>query len=281
MKIAFSTIACPQWTLDEAVNAASKLGFIGVEMRSFHDQSVELSSDPYEIKPHSIKSVFDDAGVVPLSFATSVRFDKPINPPVIGRVFLNEEAGVSDAKNYVDLAGQSGTKFVRVFGCNLPAAEPVSWSMTRVINRLRLAAQTARNTDVRMVIENAGSFARATDLLGLINEVRSPFLGVSYNTLASVNIGGCPIEDVKALKDHIKIIKICDVDSDGNAVKLGEGILPLEKFIATLSEIQYDGWIVYEYPKLWDSSLSDDPESVLKHAAETLYSWMNAAVVNC
>jgi sugar phosphate isomerase/epimerase len=281
MKIAFSTIACPLWTLDEVVNTASKLGYLGVEMRSFHDQSVDLESDPYEIKAYSIKGIFKEAGIVPLTLATSVRFDKAINPPVIGRIFLNEEAGVSDAKVYVDLADQSGTRFVRVFGCDLPAAEPVSWSMTRVVNRLRLAAQTARNTDVRMLIENAGSFARAQDLLGLVNEVRSPLLDISYNTIAAVNIGGCPIEDVKVLKDHIKIIKICDVDSDGNAVKLGEGVLPLEKFIATLNEIEYDGWIVYEYPKLWDNSLSDDTEAVLKHAADTLYTWMNANAVNC
>ena len=281
MKIAFSTIACPSWTLTQAVDAAAKMGYLGIEMRSFHDHSVNVASDPFNIGAQTINEVFEDAGIVPVSFATSVRFDKPSNPPVIGRVFQNEEAGVSDAKTYVDLADRSGTKFVRVFGCDLPAAEPVTWSMTRVLNRLRLAAQTARNTEVRLLIENAGSFSRAEDVLGLVNEVDSPCLEISYNMLAAINAGSCPIEDVRLLKDRLEVVKICDVDSDGVPVKLGQGVFPLEKFIDTLSEIGYEGWIVYEYPKLWNDSLDDDPESVLKHAADTLYGWMSKVPAGC
>ena len=282
MKIAFSTTACPAWTLEEVASQAAAFGYLGVELRSFHDGSVEIGSEPFGEEPEIMRSIFDQAGVKMLSFGTSVKFDKMINPPVVGRIFQNEEAGVGDTKSYVDLADRAGTKFVRVFGNTLPAAEPKTWSMRRVSNRLKLAAQTARNTDVGVLIENAGSFANSAALLELINMVDSTWLGASFNTLASLQAGECPLDGVKLLGDHVKVIKICDMDADGNPTKLGEGVLPLEGFIGALSKMNYTGWIVYEYPKLWGTTDDGlDSADVLKHAADTLYGWMNAAPVEC
>lgn len=276
MKIAFSTTACPDWTIEEVASKAAQFGYLGVELRSFYDQSVEIASEPFGMDPDRIESIFAKAGVESLSFGTSISFDKMINPPVVGRIFQNEEAGVSDTKSYVDLADRSNTDYVRVFGNNLPAAEPKTWSMRRVSNRLKLAAQTGRNTDVRVLIENAGSFATSTALLELIQSVDSQWLGASFNTIASVQAGECPLDGVKLLGDHVKVIKIGDIDHDGNPVMLGEGILPLKMFIGVLAAMNYDGWIVYEYPKLWLTEEGLDPETVLKHAADTLYQWINA-----
>lgn len=282
MKIAFSTTSCPTWTLEEVASKASAFGYLGVELRSFDDQSVDIASEPFELTPQAIATIFADAGVTPISFGTSVKFDKMINPPVVGRIFQNEEFGVNTSKAYVDLADRCGASFVRVFGNDLPAAEPKTWSMRRVSNRLKLAAQTARNTEVRVLIENAGSFASSTALLELIQAADSQWLGASFNTLASLQTGECPLDGVKLLGDHVKVIKICDVDSDGNPTKLGEGVLPLDKFIGALSKMNYTGWIVYEYPKLWEVTGDGlDADEVLKHAADTLYSWMNASPTCC
>ena len=275
MKIAFSTLACPDWTLQQAADQAAEMGYLGVDMRSFISVQERMSSDPMSLEPDAVDTIFDDSGVIPLCLSTGVKYDKMIDPPLIGRIFVNEEAGVSDTKLFVDLAARSGVKFVRVFGCDLPAAEPVTWSMRRVTERLKLAAQTCRNTDVRLLIENAGSFARSSDLLGLIERVDSQWLGASYNMLAAINAGECPVDGVRRLKDHLRIVRISDVDDDGNPVMLGEGCHPIAKLVATLRDIDYNGWIVYEYPKHWCAELSgQDSAAVLKHGCETLYSWV-------
>lgn len=271
MKIAFSTLACPEWTLNQAAQQAAAIGYLGVDLRSFLNADQRMSSDPLSIEPAEIDSIFDDAGVIPLCLSTSVKFDKMIDPPLLGRMFVNEEAGVSDAKRFVDLADRAGVKFVRVFGCDLPAAEPVTWSMRRVTERLSLAAQTCRNTDVRLLIENAGSFARSSDLLDLIARVNSQWLGASYNTLAAVNAGECPAEGVRRLASHLRIVRVSDVDDDGNPVMLGRGRFPIAKLIGALREISYSGWIVYEFPKRWYPEIGIDSTEVLSHACETLY----------
>ena len=274
MKIAFSTLACPTMPLDQVASLASSCGYLGVDMRSFLDESDRLKSDPMSLGPDRVDSIFDDAGIIPLCLSTGVKYDTQIDPPLIGRVWVNEETGVPETKAFVDLADRAGVKFVRVFGCELPATEPRTWGMRRVTERLALAAQTCRNTDVRLLIENAGSFARAAALRDLIDRVNLQWLGASYNVQAGVNSGACPIEEIGVLGDALRVVRVMDVDEDGNPVELGKGVYPLQKLFQTLQGMNYSGWIVYEYPKHWCPGLRDDAEQVLKDAADLMYSWI-------
>ncbi|MEZ6163534.1 MAG: sugar phosphate isomerase/epimerase family protein [Phycisphaerales bacterium] len=274
MKIAFSTLACPDMPLDRVVSLASRCGYLGVDMRSFTDEGERMANDPMSLDPAQVDSIFDDAGIIPLCLSTSVRYDAPIDPPVIGRVWVNEEAGVPETKSFVDMADRAGVKFVRVFGYQLPAAEPRTWSMRRVVERLTLAAQTCRNTDVRLLVENAGSFSQAEALRELIERVNSQWLGASYNIQAAVNAGECPLHAVETLGDTLKVVRVMDADDDGNPVELGKGVYPLEKFFTKLRDIGFDGWVVYEYPKRWYPELGGECERVLQDGADLMYRWM-------
>jgi len=281
MKIAYSTTVCPGWTLDQAIEAASGFGFLGLEMRSFLEPQAAMNCDPMQLDPSDVRTKFDNAGVTPLGLATGVRFDKPIFPPVIGHVFVNEEEGVSDAKEFVDYASKAGIKYVRVYGFELPAIEPRAWGIRRVGERLQLASQTARNTDSMILIENGGSFSRAADLLELIEAYPNQWLGVSYNTKAAKLAGECPVEGVKLLKDHLHCVKITDVDAEHHPVLLGEGVIPCRKVVAALDEMGFGGWIVYKYPKLWVHEDGRNPCEILKHASDTLYEWIQADEAAC
>jgi sugar phosphate isomerase/epimerase len=281
MKIAFSTTVCPGWTLDQAIETASELGYLGLEMRSFLEPDSAMMCDPMRMEPSEVQAKFEHAGITALTLATGVKFDKPIFPPVIGHVFVNEEEGVSDAKAFVDFADRAGIKYVRVYGFQLPAIEPRAWGIRRVGERLQLAAQTARNTDTRLLIENGGSFARASDLLELIDAYPNQWLGVCYNIKAAKLAGECPVEGVRLLKDHLHCVKITDVDNEHHPVLLGDGVIPCRKVVAALDEMGFGGWIVYKYPKLWVHEDGRDPRKVLTHASDTLYEWMKADESEC
>ena len=274
MKIAFSTLACPDMPLDQVASLAASCGYLGVDMRSFLDESGRLGNDPLSHEPDAVETIFDNAGVTPLCLSTGVRYDKQIDPPLIGRIWVNEEAGVEDTKQFVDHAGRSGTKFVRVYGSELHSTEPRTWAMRRITERLALAAQTCRNTDVRLLVENADSFSKAQDLRELIDTVGSQWLGASYNVQAAVNAGECPINGVDALGSTLKVVRVMDTDEDGNPVELGKGRFPIDKLFAKLADMNFDGWIIYEYPKHWCSELEDDAERVLREGAELMYSWI-------
>jgi len=281
MKIAYSTAVCPGWTLDQAIETASDLGFLGLEMRSFLEPDSAMMCDPMRLDPSDVRAKFDRAGVTPVGLATGVRFDKPIFPPVIGHVFVNEEEGVEDAKQFVDFACKSGINYVRVYGYQLPHVEPRAWGIRRVGERLQLAAQTARNTETRLLIENGGSFARASDLLELIEAYPNQWLGICYNIKAAKLAGDCPVEGVKLLKDHLHCVKLTDVDREHNPVLLGDGVMPCRQVVGALDEMGFGGWIVYKYPKLWVHEDGRDPREVLRHASDTLYEWIQADESAC
>jgi len=281
MKIAYSTTVCPGWSLDQAIDAATELGYLGLEMRAFLEPEPAMMCDPMRLDSAEVRAKFDHAGMIPVSLATSVRFDKPIFPPVIGHVFVNEEEGVSDAKAFVDFAANAGIRYVRVYGYQLPAIEPRAWGIRRVGERLQLAAQTARNTDTILLIENGGSFARATDLLKLIEAYPNQWLGVSYNIQAAKLAGECPVEGIELLKDHLHSVTLSDVDAEHNPVMLGDGVLPCRHVVGKLDEMGFGGWVVYKYPKIWVPEDGRDPRTVLKRASDTLYEWIQADEVAC
>lgn len=276
MKIAYSTTVCPGWTLDQAVNTASDLGYLGLEMRSFIEPEPAMMCDPMRMAPDAVDDLFDQAGVTPVSLATGVRFDKPVFPPVVGHILRNTEEGVQETKEFVNFAARSGTKYVRVYGFELPASEPRAWGIRRVAERLALASQTARNTDTRILIENGGSFARASDLLELINYHPNQWLKVCYDINTARLAGECPIQGVKLLKDHLHCVRLSDVDAEHNPVPFAQGVVPNKQVVTALDSMGFEGWLVYSYPKLWIQEDARNPSKLLKHACDTLYSWMQS-----
>ncbi|MBO6514143.1 MAG: hypothetical protein JJ974_09280, partial [Phycisphaerales bacterium] len=123
---------------------------------------------------------------------------------------------------------------------------------------------------------NGGSFARASDLLELINYHPNQWLKVSYDINTARLAGECPVQGVKLLKDHLHCVRLSDVDEEHHPVPFTEGVVPNRKVVAALNEMGYTGWAVYTYPKLWVPEDGRNPSELLKHACDTLYSWMQS-----
>jgi fatty-acyl-CoA synthase len=281
MKIAFSTVCCPELSVEDAVASAARWGFQGLEMRLAPNGvgANRFACDPMQIDARVLHDLFEDAGVDPVGLATGITYDKQVWPPVVGRLFMSEEIGVPETKAAVEQAAEAGIPFVRVFGERLSAGEPAAWGWRRISERLALASQTARNTNTRVLIENSGSFARAADLKQLHDMVGRPHLAMSYSVLAAVQEGECPLRGIETVVQDTGIVRIGDIAEDGRAVPLGEGTLPIEAFVGRLKELNYRGWVVYEYPRLWRGDLLD-AEAVMPRVAEMLYGWVGRSTAN-
>ena len=57
-----------------------------------------------------------------------------------------------------------------------------------------------------------------------------------------------------------------------NYCKLGEGNVPVQKFITRLMGIGYDGYVTMEWEKAWLPGLAE-PEEILPDAAKKLRQW--------
>lgn len=271
MKLAFSTVACPEWTLEQVATFGSSSEFDGVELRTFGHGSTSLACDPALTAASKVRGRFAESGIVPCSLATGCRFDEPITPPVIGRVISDTDRSVREAKSIIHMAAAMDVPFVRVFGFEFRQGDSPKLAERRVVERLAMVVDAARNTGVKIVLENGGSFPTAADVFRVISDVDHPLLGASYAPAAAIGTGESPIDGANVLADRLWMVKLKDVHS-GRACPIGEGELGCESLVRHLASRAFSGWVVVEWDRLWTPGLSE-PGSVLADAASKLRQW--------
>lgn len=277
MKPAFSTVACPEWPLDRVCEVAESVGALGVELRTFGNGSTEFACDPALTGADKLRQLFDKAGVTPCCLATSVRFDEPIDPPVLGRV-LDHEQSVRDAKSAIDLARELEIPFVRVFGFEFHGDENRATATARIVDRLGKAADHCRNTGVRLVLENGGSFSTASSLADLLDRVGNPLVSAAYSVSVAAAAGEAPDSGLNVLSDRLTIVKLKDF-ANGNPTALGSGNQPNVEALAAMARVGFDGWTVYEHDRAWLSTVPDggkpfkleEPADVLRRSMKFLF----------
>lgn len=273
MKVAFSTVACPTWTLEEVADHAERLGFMGVELRTFGDAPSQFACEPALTEASKVRSMFDKAGVEIACLATSLRFDEPVGDPFL-HIFGDNDKPIRAAKSVIDLAGQVECPLVRVFAFETFGSESRSNAVRRIAEKLKLAAAAARNTGVRLILENGGSFATAADLAELLDLVDSPHMGAAYSVATASRAGEGPRDGINVLGDRLALVRMSDWQGT-KACALGQGDIPNAQAVSALFTAGYRGWLSYEWPAAWTHA-SGDVASMLGNAAKALFQWMGS-----
>jgi sugar phosphate isomerase/epimerase len=277
MKPAFSTVACPEWTFPQLVQHAERWGFLGCELRTFGYGSTQFSCDPALTSPAKLRLLLERAGIEVVSLATSIRYDEPITPPILGNVLSDTEKSVRETKGAIDLAVRMECPYVRVFGFEIVGHEPRKSAIARIASRLGKAADHARNSGVKLLIENGGSFATSAQLAELMDAVGNPLLEAAYSLPVAALAGEKPEDGINVLSDRLACVKVRDFKGH-QPCALGEGEMDTRGGIAALARAGFKGWVVYEYDRAW---IKPDPENppppldeVMKQSAMRLFEWI-------
>jgi len=278
LKPAFSTVACPEWTLDRVALAAGRLGFLGVELRTFDVSSRRFACDPALTDPAKTRRLMADAGVEVCSIATDCFFDALVLPPVIGHVISDTEVEIRRAKRAIDLAAELGAPVVRVYGFRIPGVDSRKTCVARIADRLRLVVDHADKTGVKLALQNAGSFATVSHAMEIIDAVNHPLLRLSYCVAAGTLAGESPSAALTRLVvagvDRLAHLRVKDL-RDGQPVPLGTGGVPVRAALtaATATLARADSWCIFEWDRAWLPDIGD-PDFALEHASRTLYQWL-------
>ncbi|MCK6476946.1 MAG: sugar phosphate isomerase/epimerase [Phycisphaerales bacterium] len=242
IKLAFSSVACPERTLRDVAALGESVGAQGVELRTFGSASTHFACDPALSDPAKVAKLFADAGAQICCVATSCRFDEPIAPAVIGRLIADTEKEVRAAKYAIDLASELGAPYVRVFGFESPAGVSLSDTTKLVVERLVKVCDHARNRRVSVVIEN-GSAANGVTVLG----------------------------------DRLWIAKLKDFRG-ALPCAVGEGDMACHEAVRALVSARFNGWAVYEYDRAWLGGDTGQPVGsameMIRDSFATICRWM-------
>lgn len=286
LRISFSTLACPELVWGEIAQYANVYGYDGIEIRMI-DRETDLLA-----RPEFSEQVFESSlrvlklhGLEVCGLSSSVRFDH------LEREERDEELAIG--KLYIDLAMRLGSEFVRVFGDVLPPVEQPA-ARHEVIRNIAAGLDAlgeyseSRGGKVHVLIETHGDFADSRLTLELLVHVRSPRVGVLWDTHHPWRFFGESVaETYERLKPWIRHTHWKDSVPHGARefaveatagesraarpmsghrpaayVLFGEGQFPAAETLRLLIDGGYTGWYSLEWEKAWHPELAG-PEVAL------------------
>ncbi|GAB4519306.1 MAG: hypothetical protein Tsb0013_23230 [Phycisphaerales bacterium] len=266
IRTAFSTTACPDWTLDRVARAAAEWGYGGVELRSFGGGGTTLACEPALTDPDKVRAMFAGAGVHVASIATGVRFDTPVFPPVVGHVLLDRDASIYEGRRFVELARSTGADATRVYAYEGHGRESRRSLVRRIADRLRMVCDHARHDAGHVVLENGGAFSHAHDVMEIVEAVDHPRLAVAYDLRAATLAEDDVREGLAMMADLVRLVRVRDASAPETRA-----------FVESAGELlTNDAWVVLEHPVLWNQELAP-AEQVLAEAAPSLLAWASGA----
>lgn len=251
MKIAFSTLGCPDFSWPDIYAMAKDLGFDGIEIRGLGNEIFAVKAQPFTESelPQTIQKLSELHLEIPcLSSGCCLKYaDKA-------------EENYHEIVEYIKLAGKLGTPYVRVLADNAPQPQGEVDDQV-VLSVLRRLIPVAEEHGVTLLVETNGVYADTTRLRALLDEIASDTVAALWDAHHPFRYAGeTPGKTVQNLGAYIKYVHIKDSVVENGAVKyrlMGEGDLPVDDIILALSSINYDGYITLEWVKRWANELSD------------------------
>lgn len=268
MKIAFSTLGCPDWKWANIIATAKDMGYDGIEVRGvgskLYAPDIRVFSEDYI---DNTRTKLQSMGLEISSLASHCYlFDKE-----------NKEAVIREALAYIDLAEKLGVKFIRVLADRDPQPSD-NIDDDFVAANLSYLADYAEKKNVTILVETNGVYACSDRLISLLQKVNKPAVAVLWDINHPYRyFKESPQETYEKLSEYIKYIHVKDsIESDNGNIAykmMGKGDLPVEEVLRILKSNNYDGFITLEWVKRWYSELEEPGIVFMQYAGYIKRMW--------
>ena len=251
MKLAFSTLGCPDFDWKDIYSMAKDFGFSGIELRGLGNDIFSVHARPFQEEnlPATIAMLAKQHLEIPcLSTGCALKFAD------------QREETLREIREYIALASRLGTPYIRILG-DLTAAPEGEVDDAVVLDGLKALVPDAEKAGVTLLVETNGVYANTARLRDLLNQVRSDNVAALWDVHHPYRFAGeSPEQTVTNLGAYIKYTHVKDSVMDGGRVcyrLMGEGDLPMDDIIRTLNSINYEGYVSLEWLKQYAPDLSD------------------------
>ncbi|HBL35934.1 MAG TPA: AMP-dependent synthetase, partial [Firmicutes bacterium] len=163
MKIAFSTLGCPDFDWTDIYAMAKDLGFEGIEIRGLGKEIFAVKAQPFTESqlPETVEKLAKLRLEIPcLSSGCCLKFPE------------QAEANYREIVEYITLAAKLGTDYIRILADREPhPSDEVDDEV--VLTALRRLAPLAEANGVTLLVETNGVYADTNRLRNLLDQVGS------------------------------------------------------------------------------------------------------------
>ncbi len=267
MKLAYSSLACPAWTIEEAAEAAARYGYAAIEWRLA--DGATIGPDASAEVCRRLREAPAAHGIEIACLDTSCRITQPSS--------AERAATIEAGQRMLDLAAELGAPFARVFGGALPVGTTRAEILAPTAEVLHTLGVYGSERGVTVALETHDAWTSSADVMELIREVALPSVKVLWDAHHTYRSGEQPAQTLALMGDAIAYVHLKDSRSaSGKAGEwtyclLNEGSVPLREICALLKRSGYDGYLSLEWEKKWHPEIAE-PEIALPQAVPYLRS---------
>lgn len=251
MKLAFSTLGCPDFDWPDIYSMAKDFGFKGIEIRGLGDDIFSLYAKPFreDNLPRTIEQLKKKRLEIPCLSSGAVLSSVE-----------DKMSTINEIRDYIDLAVKLGTPYIRILGDH--KAEPTNEVDDHIVlDMIHALVPYAEQNKVTLLLETNGAYSDTARLSELLNQIESDYVAALWDIHHPYRFQGeTPEQTVQNLGAYIKYVHVKDsVMEDGKVIYkiMGEGDLPMDSIIQALNSINYEGFLSLEWLKRYAPDLSD------------------------
>lgn len=255
LKLSFSTLGCPDWTLEKIVSFAAENNYSGIEIRGIQRQ-MDLTKCK-EFSPENIaftRRLLEDKGLSFVNLGSSAEMHHS--------EAAERQKNLDEVKRFIDLAQNLNCPYIRVFPNKLPKDDR-SATIELIAKGLIEAGDQAKGSKVVVLMETHGDVVETAVIKQIMDAVNHPHVGLVWDVANMWTITKePPAHAYSQLRDYIHHTHIKDallVDGKPQYKLLGKGEVPIFEAIDILHKGNYKGYYSFEWEKMWHPEI-DEPE---------------------
>lgn len=257
MKLAFTTLGCPNWDMEKIISKAVEFGYDGVDFRGYLGEMDIFNLPEFSTDIEETKRKFIEASLEIPCFSSSVLLVTTSEEQL--------EQYLEELRQYARLCNEFGATYIRVFGGHIKDMSR-SEALDVVRNNLEKMLQIAEENKVCLLIETHDDWTKYEHVLEILQRVDSEYLQVLWDVHHPYRlVDEAPEKTWEVLGDSIKYTHWKDsyltenTDHGYQLCMLGDGDVPLERIYKLLRAKGYDGYYTFEWEKVWWPDI-EEPE---------------------
>lgn len=237
MKISFTTMATPELSVFEAINAAKQYGFDAIDLR-MRKKGGEIDQNLSADEAEKIKNALGNTALSSL-----LCYNK-----MIAQGCEEMAASIAACMNTAKLLGASA---IRIFTGRIQITDELTDAAKAISQALR-ACPEGPCVYVQNHKNNGVSVRQAYKMAELIDSSR---FGLVYSPEQEVMAGRDLENDLAIASETCRQLYVADIDKEHNFVLHGRGIIPFDRIYETLSAAGFRGYVTLKWEKCHIESL--------------------------